>query len=467
MSHPEGSAEQLQLAGRLAEAEDAYKLRLERSPDDAKSLSNYGGLMNLLNRFDEALALLGRAVALDSSLADAWSNLGNSFLFSSQYENAIACYRNSLQLDPGHALALSNMGVALDHRGAHTLAQQFHRAAIALDPENAYTRTNNAVSLLQDGQYLEGFREYEFRWSAHDSQSFDLRKPRWAGEVAPDKVLLISTEGGFGDVIQFSRFLPLAADRVGKVLLRVRRELVSLMRDSFPDELILSEDDPVPFHDLECPVLSLPRALEITLDTIPGAGGYLRVDPVKARHWQKQVEQETGEGKGRALRVGLVWAGAPHPEVQAAFLADRRRSTDLETFAPLATVPEIVFYSLQVGEKSAQASVPPRLMRIIDHTKELRDFSDTAALVSVLDLVIAVDTSTCHVAAGLGKSTWLLSRYDQCWRWLSGRTDSPWYDSLRIFQQNTPLDWNGPLTGLGEALRGFSSEHVASTARIS
>ncbi|WP_159103450.1 tetratricopeptide repeat protein [Asaia prunellae] len=387
--------------------------------------------------------------------------MGNSFLHLSQYENAIACYRNSLQLDPHHALALSNMGVALDHRGQHALAQQFHEAAITLAPENAYSRINHAVSLLQAGAYTAGFREYEYRWTAHDYQSFDLRKPRWKGEPAPDQILLVSTEGGFGDVIQFSRFLPQAAQHVGQVILRVRRELVSLMQRAFPDQVVSSEEEAMPAHDLECPVLSLPMALGTTLETIPLPEGYLTTDPAKEDFWRRKLEEDKGASEAVPLRVGLVWAGAPHPEIQAAFLADRRRSTDLACFAPLADVSGVVFYSLQIGERTLQVQTPPGGMVMIDHTSYLHDFSDTAALVSALDVVISVDTSTCHVAAALGKPTFLLSRYDQCWRWLSGRIDSPWYRSVRIFQQDTPLDWSGPVSAVREALILFRDCHIS------
>ncbi|NVN02650.1 MULTISPECIES: tetratricopeptide repeat-containing glycosyltransferase family protein [Asaia] len=460
MMHPEGSAESLQLAGRLNDAEHAYEARLQVNPGDSKTLSNYGGLLNLLNRFDEAMVMLARVVQINPDLADGWSNLGNSFLHLSQYENAIACYRNSIQLDCAHALALSNMGVALDHRGDHALALQFHRLAITAAPENAYSRTNLAVSLLQSGQYLEGFREYEHRWTAQNHRSFDLKKPRWTGSSAPEQTLLISTEGGFGDVIQFSRFIDQAAQRVGRVILRVRPELVSLLQASFPDHVVSSEDDAIPAHDLECPVLSLPMALGTTLETIPHAEGYLVLDPDKQAFWKQKLADDMPQGEGKCLRVGLVWAGAPHPEIQAAFLADRRRSTDLSTFRALASIPDVVFYSLQVGEKASQASTPPAGMRLIDHTGFLHDFSDTAALVGELDLVIAVDTSTCHVAAALGKPTWLLSRYDQCWRWLSGRTESPWYESVRIFQQSAPLDWSGPVLSIKEALAVFREEHM-------
>ncbi|WP_336763586.1 tetratricopeptide repeat-containing glycosyltransferase family protein [Asaia sp. VD9] len=456
MTHPQGSAEALQLAGSYEAAAAAYQARLQSSPDNARTLSNYGGLLNLQNRFTDALALLGRAVTLDPNLPDAWSNIGNSFLHLSQYENAIACYRNALRLDPSHALALSNMGVALDHRGDHALARGFHDAAVQIDGQNVYSRTNRAVSLLQSGDYLEGFAEYEHRWTAIRANSQPTDKPRWAGQEAQDQTLLVFTEGGFGDVLQFSRLAPIAARRVGRVILRVRPELVSLLRRSLSGVLVTSEADPLPEYDLECPVLSLPHALGITLPAIPDAGRYLFADPLKISWWRDLIAADTDGAKSDAFRVGLVWAGAPHPEIQAAFLADHRRSMDLGQLAPLGEVARhhssLVFYSLQLGERAGQALSPPEGMRVVDHTAHIASFDDTAALISTLDLVIAVDTSTAHVAAGLGKPTWLLSRYDQCWRWLSGRKDSPWYESVCIYQQTNPLDWTQPVLNVAADL---------------
>lgn len=461
--HPENSGEALQLAGRLHEAAAAYQGHLASTPDDPIVLSNYGGLLNELSRFDDAYAVLARSLALDPAQPDAWSNLGNTLLHLQRYDDATAAYRNCLQQNPAHALALSNLGVALDHRGAHELAQTFHQLAVQITPDNAKTRTNHAVSLLAHGDYLAGFREYEWRWTTHSSRSYGMSVPQWRGEHFPDRTLMIHTEGGFGDMIQFSRFIPLAAQRGGRVIVRARRELLTLLQQSFPEQIFFSEDEEVPPHDLQCPVLSLPFALGTTLATIPSAGGFLRADPQKTSYWRETLHHDVAASTGRSpsLRVGLVWAGAPHPEVQEAALANRRRSTDLSTFAPLAGADaDILFYSLQIGDKSAQARTPPTGMHLIDHTPLLQDFSDTAALIAALDLVIAVDTSTAHVAAGLGKPVWMLSRYDQCWRWLSGRTDSPWYDSLRLYQQTAPLDWSAPIRRICTALRALAAHSV-------
>ncbi|MBO1326153.1 tetratricopeptide repeat-containing glycosyltransferase family protein [Acetobacter sp. TBRC 12305] len=468
--HPPGSGEALQLAGHLAEAEQAYRQALARNPDDARTLSNYGGLLCTLGHFDQAREVLARALALAPDLADAWSNMGNALFRLQIYDDAIIAYQQCLRRNPVHALALSNLGMLLDQRGQHELAQKFHAAAVQLTPRNALTRTNYALSLLAQGDYRRGFEEYEWRWNTLDSRN-SLHAPLWNGESFAGRTLLIHTEGGFGDMIQFARFIPLAAARGGRTLTCVRPQLLSLLRQSFPDQVFLSEDDPTPAHDLQCSVLSLPRALGTTLDTIPCPQGYLRTNPRKAAFWAEKLAQDAqasgvasgaGTGAGAApLRVGLVWAGAPHAEVLVAEQANRQRSTDLATFAPLVgAVPSTLFYSLQVGEKSDQARIPPPGMRLFDHTALLHDFSDTAALVSQLDLVVTVDTATAHVAAGLGKPTWMLSRLEQCWRWLSGRIDSPWYDSLRIYRQVEPRDWSDPMARMTADLRQFARTHA-------
>ncbi|MBB2204944.1 glycosyltransferase family protein [Gluconacetobacter takamatsuzukensis] len=439
----------LHLSGHLHEAAHAYREALREAPDDAPVLSNYGGLLCSLGKFEEARAPLQRAVTIDPSFADGWCNLGNCFLKLQRYNDAIAAYRNCLRISPTDARALSNLGLALDYCGENALAQKFHQAAVRLDPDNVQTRMNNAVSLLSGGDYLNGFREYEWRWVPPESRNALMAQPQWTGKAVPGRTVLIHGDGGFGDMLQFVRFVPEVQRRCGRTIVRVKRDLLALLRRSFPDTLFVSEDEPVPAHDLQCPAMSLAYAVGATLETLPHAAGYLRADAGKVATWRERIALDAPPvaGQGRTpLRIGLVWAGAPHRDVPGVALADQRRSTDLASFAPLAeAVPDALVYSLQIGERAEQARTPPGGMRVIDHTALLRDFDDTAALVSALDVIVAVDTSTAHLAAGLGKPTLMLSRFDQCWRWLSRRADSPWYDTLRIYRQATPFDWSDPI----------------------
>lgn len=451
----------LQADGHLQEAAETYRIALPHAPDDPRLLSNYGGVLCSLGRFDDAHSLLRHAVTVDPSFAAGWCNLGNCLLKLQRYGEAIAAYRNCLGINSTHPLAISNLAFALDCCGEHKVARGFHQIALQLEPHNIQTRMNNATSLLALGDYNSGFREYECRWIPSGARTALMQRPRWEGEVLPQSSLLIHADGGFGDMIQFIRFLPEAKHRCGRVMVRVKTELLSLLQRSFPDTVFMSEDEAVPEHDVQCPVMSLPYAVGATLDALPVADGYLCGDPDKVVHWRERVQRdiEIRDIPDRSiLRIGLVWAGAPHRDVPEVALADQRRSTDLATLAPLAAaLPGALFYSLQIGERADQTRTPPPGMNLIDHTTALRDFDETAALVSALDVIVAVDTSTAHLAAALGKPTLMLSRFDQCWRWLSRRMDSPWYATLRIYQQTEPFDWHDPIRRLCDDLRLFAA----------
>jgi hypothetical protein len=200
---------------------------------------------------------------------------------------------------------------------------------------------------------------------------------------------------------------------------------------------LIAEGEAVPAFDLYCPLLSLPLACRTTLDTIPRHVPYLAADPSQVERWQGRLAELTG------LRVGICWSGDPRRHLPSANIIDRRRSTALAAWAPLAAVRGISLVSLQKGPAAEQLARPPGGMTIHDWTDELHDFADTAALIEALDLVIAVDTSVAHLAGALGKPVWMLNRYDSDWRWLTGRDDSPWYPSLRLFRQQQPGDWAG------------------------
>lgn len=451
----------LQQANRLQDAVVAYQAVLRRNPDDACALSNYGGLLCSLGEFRAAQELLDRAVRLKPDMADAWSNYGNVLYEQQDYAGAIDAFKQCLTLQPQHGLALSNLGVVLDCQGRHALAQNFHVAAIRLEPDNGQSRTNYALSLLAQGRYAEGFEAYEWRWNSNIIGKHNLQGTLWKGETFVGKTLLVHTEGGFGDMLHFVRFIPFAAERGGKVIVKVRKELLTLLQRSFPEQLFITVDDVPPPHELECSVGSLPYLLGTTLETIPLANGYLTADPARVALWKDRLNKDVFFNAAKpTLSVGLVWAGSPHREVRYVEFVDQRRSVSLQSLAPLAQVPNVLFYSLQVGEKGIQAKAPPAGMKLINHTKLLHDFDDTAALISNLDMVISVDTSVVHLAAGLGKPVWMLSRFDQCWRWLSGRTDTPWYNNLRIYQQPQPGDWNTPLQKMVSDLLDLEKNHA-------
>lgn len=407
---------------------------------DSWTLANRAAELNELCRFEEAAALCLAATAQDPRCWSAWNNLGNAMTELQRYDDAVAAYSNALAINPGAARAAANMGVALFRRGAPGPAVAFLEIAAEMEPENAETRCNLAQSLLAAGDWERGFAEYEWRWRTAAMAGVVETAPRWQGEPFAGRTLLITEEGGFGDTLQFVRYAPLAKSRGGMVILQARAPLAALLARMPGIDAIVPTGAPPPPHDLQAPLLTLPHLFATTTDTVPLAGGYLTPDPMRVAAWRERLARH---GTAARLNVGLVWAGAPRPGMRGAALADHRRSMRLGDLQPLAALsPEVAFHSLQVGAAGAAARQPPQGMVLHDDTAAIGDWDDTAALVSLLDLVVAVDTSTAHLAAALGKPVFLLSRYDQCWRWLADRTDTPWYRSMRIFRQTRPLDWD-------------------------
>ena len=341
------------------------------------------------------------------------------------------------------------MGVALFRRGAPARAVAFLEIAAEMEPDNAETRCNLAQALLAAGDWERGFAEYEWRWRTAAMAGVRETAPRWEGEPFSGRTLLITEEGGFGDTLQFVRYAPLVKARGGTVILQARAPLFSLLARMPGIDAFVSTLEAPPPHDLQAPLLTLPHLFATTVDTVPFADGYLTPDPARTAAWRERLARH---GTGARLNVGLVWAGAPRPGMRGAALADQRRSMRLADLRPLAGLsPEIAFHSLQVGALGREALDPPPGMVLHDDTASIADWDDTAALVSLLDVVVAVDTSTAHLAAALGRPVFLLSRYDQCWRWLADRADTPWYRSMRIFRQTAPLDWQDATAAVAQA----------------
>ena len=440
-------------AADFASAVLALRQILSVEPDDVRLLLNLGGALNELGRLEEALPVLARAVTLDPQRHGAWSNLGSVSLELQRYDDAVAAFCNAIRLKADHAPALSGLGVTLRRRGLPRESLAFFDLAVAVTPGDADLRTWRAMALLAAGDYLRGFAEYEWRLHASDMLPHVPNAPRWKGEPLAGRTLLVHGEGGLGDCLQFCRYIPMLRDLDRRVVVQVPRPLVRLFSRLPGIDGIVSAEEPPPVYDLACSVMSLPYILRTTIDTVPCADGYLAADPVIVSQWRQVLDHDVAcwrrrgrRDAARPLKVGLVWSGGKRPWHLANTLIDKRRSISVSGLAPLAKLGEaVLFYSLQLGDPQAEAESPPPDLHLVDHTSRIHDFDDTAGLVSLLDLVIAVDTSTAHLAAALGRPVWLLSRYDQCWRWLPGRKDSPWYSTMRLHVQPAPFDWSSPL----------------------
>jgi tetratricopeptide (TPR) repeat protein len=431
----------LQTLGRREEALACYRRAIELDPAFADAHYNLGLVLRGQGQLDGAVASYRRALDLRPDYADAHINLGIALQQQGRLSDAVASYERAIVLRPGHADAHSNLGTALQQLGTLPAAVASYRRATSIRPNHADAHCNLALALLKGGQFAEGWAEYEWRWRTPEwaGQQRDFAQPLWRGEAAPGRTLLIHAEQGFGDTLQVCRYAAFAASKGLRVVMEVQPPLVRLLRSLAGVDVLIARGDDLPPFDLHCPMLSLPLAAGTTLATIPGPAAYLRADPAQAVMWQTRLAGTKG------LRVGLAWAGL------AALVSDGRRSVAPAQLAPLLEHSGVQFVSLQKGGASVPGAFP-----IIDVMCEMRDFADTAAVIATLDLVISVDTAVAHLAGALGKPVWLLDRFDNDWRWLTGRSDSPWYPTLRLFRQPSPGDWESVICAVAHELKSIA-----------
>jgi hypothetical protein len=431
-------------AGWLTEAEAAFRDMLAVAPGDAEAMSNLGAVLNATQRHTEAEAVCRGAISVQPNFWAAWGNLGTALHYQQRYDEAVAAYAAALRRNPNDVNACTNLGVALAEQGRTRLALELHDAALALAPGNAAVRCNRALALLAAGDLARGFAEYEWRWQVPGILPHGARGPRWQGEDPAGRTILVHDEGGYGDTLQFVRYVPMLVALGARVVLRVQPPLVRLLARLPRLAAVLARETTPPDYDLHCPMLSLPHCFATTLENVPARVPYLRIDAAKAAGWRARL---AGEG----LRVGVVWAGASRPGMAAMRAMDARRSLPADALTGLAGIAGVRLVSLQ------KEQTPPAGLDMADPMPECADFDDTAAVVAGLDLVISVDTAVAHLAGALGRPVWLLSRYDACWRWLHDRRDSPWYPGLRLYRQTAPGEWAPVLRELAADLTALAA----------
>jgi Flp pilus assembly protein TadD len=438
----------LQQAGRLVEARACYERALALRPGHLSALNNLGNVCRAEGKFAEARTLFERALALKPAYADAHNNLAIVLRLEGRFAGALVHYDRAVALTPNAAGPHNNRGNLLQDLGRLDEAATSFERALALEPDFPAAHHNLGMALLAAGRFEAGWREYEWRWRTPQAAGLARRfaEPPWRGEPLSGGTLLIHAEQGFGDTLQFCRYVPLLARRGHRIVLEVPSPLMRLMGSlagvADGGIEIVAQGDALPPFDRHCPLLSLPLACGTRLDTIPSNGPYLAADPAAREAWRQRLAAD-----GPELKVGLVWSGNPRADMPELAAIDRRRSIAVDLLAPLATCPGVRFYSLQ-----KQGDPAPPGLGLVDAMAEMRDFADTAALVANLDLVISVDTAVAHLAGALGRPVWLLNRFDNCWRWLAGRDDSPWYPTLRLFRQSRPGDWTDVIARVGQAL---------------
>lgn len=437
-------------------AVDAFQEALRLGPNEPRNFSGFASLCNELGDYALAAEIAGGAIKLDSDSGAGWLELGNALMHQGDYAGAAHAFLTLAELQPNSADAYCNLGLIHQEAMAHEEALQCFDEALQRAPEHAMARWNRSLSLLALGRLEAAWPDYELRrhLSVQGIKQWPTY-PEWEGQPLDGKTIVLLHEQGLGDSLQFIRYAPLLAERGARVLVRVPPPLVRLFSHVPGVSQALSDQEAMPAGDYFCPMLSLPLRFGTTLSSIPAALPYLAATEADIHRWQQRLP---ANGK---LKVGLVWAGGQRLHHAAATRLDERRSLTLAQLAPILDCTGVDFVSLQVGGKESEISSGKYCQRIADFAADITDMADTAALIRCLDLVISVDTSVAHLAAGLNTPVWLLNRFDSDWRWLMDRTDCPWYPGLRQFRQPLPGDWESVLTAVRQALSEISPVKLA------
>jgi Flp pilus assembly protein TadD len=399
---------------------------LAGTPDDGELHFARGTALNALGQHARACAAFARALSLRPDHAPSWLNMGNASADLDDLASAETLYRTAIRLDPSLPEAHASLGHVLTMQGQLPDAIEACEIAIHLRPDFAQAHWNLAIAALLSGDLSRGFAEYEWRkrHARYRADFPNLPGRQWDGTHITGETILIRAEQGFGDVIQFARYLPLIRDRGGNPILVCAPSLVPLIQ-SMPGVCAVAASDPMPAYDSWVDQISLPRLFGTTLDTISAADRYLSADPARIQAWRARLPA------GR--KVGVAFAGNQRHR------ADRRRSIRADFGLTLPNIPGLSFVNLQHGESA-------NLAGLTDLTPWLTDYAETAALIENLDLVVTVDTSVAHLAGALDKPVWILLPHAPDWRWLLGRSDSRWYRSFRLYRQPTAGDWTSVLT---------------------
>jgi hypothetical protein len=393
---------------------------------------------------EESIQAYRSSLAAAPGVAQVHGNLAAALKQAGRADEAAAECRRALAIQPNFPEAMNNLGGILQDHGRFDEAMRTFRQVLASNPGFAEARMCLALALLLQGRFEEGWEAYESRRQIpRIARSFGFAQPYWDGSPLGGRRILLASEQGFGDTLQFVRYAALVAARGGRVMLQCKPELKRLLSGQCGIEQVIASGDPLRGFDAWCLLMSLPHLMRTTLQAIPARVPYLTPDPQLVRAWAERIR-----GEPAALKVGLVWAGGAHNK------NDRVRSLSLASLAPLARVPGVRLYSLQKGPASEQARVAPPGMQLVDWTQELRDFADTAALVANLDLVISVDTAVAHLAGAIARPVWVLLPLSPDFRWLLKRDDSPWYPTARLFRQPIEGDWPGVVAQVERALQG-------------
>ncbi|MBD2437888.1 tetratricopeptide repeat protein [Nostoc sp. FACHB-110] len=455
---------QHQQAGRFFQAEQIYTQILQEQPNQVDALYLLGTLAHQSGKTEKAIALYRQALAVNPDLASVHSNLGIALKQQGllqeaiqHYQEAIALqpnaaqfhynlalvfqqqgnlataqnyYRQATIIQPNYALAYNNLGLVSLQLGEIEAALSYYQTAIELQPNFAEAHQNLAEALLLIGDFDRGFAEYEWRWRVFAPEQLpNFTTPAWDGSALKGKTILLYAEQGLGDTFQFIRYADLVRDQGGRVIVACLAAQVELIKTVPGVEEVFALDEELPEFHTQAPLMSLPYLLGTTVETIPASIPYISAP--SSHNFRLAAAPDT------KLKIGIVWAGNPDNRHNI------RRTSGLLPFIPLFKLPDVEFYSLQVGKSSQDLAQLPTDIKIQDLSSYLHNFSDTAAAIAQLDIVLTIDTSVAHLAGALGKPTWVVLPFIPDWRWLLHRDNSPWYPTMQLFRQEVAGDWAG------------------------
>ncbi len=429
--------------GHMEEARICYEKALQLNPDYAAAYNNLGNILRELNQYNDALICYQKALHIDPDIAEAYYSIGIIAYRSDRIDESIAYTRKALEIDPMHIDSYSNLGVALQDILKSEEAMSSYRKAISIDPNFAEAHWNLSLSLLLLGKWREGFREYEWRRYVEGILiPRNITEPVWDGTELGGKTIMILTEQGYGDAIQFIRYMPLIVTKGGIVIIECQRELAELFENVPGVSKVVRRGDTLPPFDVHSQLLSMPYLFGTEISSIPSQIPYIKADTRLVSYWHERMRDDKAK-----MKIGLTWAG----------VNPKKKNFPLNLLAPIMKANDVTFYSLQKGEPAQECMNARERFRIIDWTCDIDNFAHTAALIENMDLTITADTAVAHLAGAMGKPVWTLLPYAADWRWLLGREDSPWYPTMRLFRQPALGDWESVIARVAESLAEYTA----------
>ncbi len=449
----------LYLQRQYQEAILQYREVLRLQPQSAEAHYNLANVFKQLRRADEAIHYYREALRLRPDLPEAHNNLGISLKRQGRLDEAMRCYEQAVRLRPNFPDAFVNIGNVHGERGLHDQAMLCYEQALRLNPHHADTHFNRATLWLTLGDWARGWREYEWRWRTNECAAYTFHQPRWDGSALNGRTLLVATEQGMGDTLQFIRYVPVLRRLGNRVIVQCQPPLRGLLAASLGADSVAAQGEPLPHFDTYIPLLTLPAIFGTTVSNLPAQVPYLKVDGGLVSNWASVLDSLRPKGSDRpSLRIGIAWQGNPD------HLGDHQRSFPLQHFAPLAHVPGVDLISLQKGFGTDQIPTVQSQFPVLDLESRLGPDSESlmsiAAIMKNLDLVISCDTAIAHVAAALGVRVWVPLPKAPDWRWMLDREDSPWYPTLRLYRQTIYGQWEHVFLRMAEDLKKLAAEQT-------